>query len=369
MCNVMKIVIVAISLIFWGCGTPVDPTSVKGDKGDKGDPGTSVAAVSDCTVIAETTFGANSGTDWKLANWYDTSKQPVDTIQFLESGVYFSNPSTNSHSTIQLNTGNFDVSGCDHLYLKFSGVVTGQTLPGTGMDDREAPLGLTVKYTDASGVLHSSLNAYNESEPDDRLTTRMFWKGFTIDTSAYMNANAVEVTKDVEFEETFDLMTLSPKPKTIHFVAISSAGWPSVRSSIAKSISLKDDATSVATCDCKGIVKKISCSSENMSTRVYESSTDSYYLWRYDYVEMGCGDTMSRGATTPEYIAIYEPLDKGDWQFNASTESNAVNQFSYSGDEWQLTLDPDALAVTIFNPDLDKTWTISLPGACVVTEF
>ena len=244
----MKVLATVLAMFLVGCG--VGTVGPKGDTGDNGKDGkdgkdSTTQTSKNCTVIPDTRLGFVTKDEWKVANWYDTTKSPAEPVEFSYDGIFFTNPTINSHTTVMKDTGDFDVTGCEHLYLKFAGQVSSQTLPGTGMDDREAPLGLTVKYTDAKGVLHASLNAYNEGEPDDRATTRMFWKGFSSKNTGYVNDNTVKVGQYEYFVQKYDLMELSPKPTKIHFVAISSAGWGPDRSALAQEISLGDD------CCCK----------------------------------------------------------------------------------------------------------------------
>jgi hypothetical protein len=306
-----------------GCGSgSSDPTPMP-------TPSPTISSSDDCLIIPTTIFNKNSGSDWKVVDWYDSSRLVRDKVEFTDDGIKFNNPSANTHTDAILNNlDSKDVSKCSELVLTFKGVVTGQTLPGTGYDDREAPLSVTVRYVDENGKMHNTLNAYNEGEPDDRKTTRMFWKGFSADNSRNVNENTIKVTKDVLFTESFDLMKLTPKPKKIEMVAISSAGWPSVRSGIAKSISLgkstqtTEPNTTSTSCPCPKATHK------NCSGQLDISSTYTIY-WKYEFVKMCSGDYWTRLGGVDQSMIDYLNYHLGEWNFNQKI-SNVLSPVEFS---------------------------------------
>ncbi len=189
-----------------------------------------------CALIADTSDVGFKSPDWSPVVWYKKGDTEGQT-SFGDGGVIFKGIASNSRTGLMREFTNRDVSNCVNLYAKLKIVVKTQTLAGTGFDQREAPVALVVKYTDAKGVLHSSLNAINEGEADDRATTRMFWRGFYYLERSGQMADGIKVNQNVATEFSFDLMTLSPKPKLIHFVAIEGGGWKE-REGVVLSLSL-----------------------------------------------------------------------------------------------------------------------------------
>lgn len=109
---------------------------------------------------------------------------------------------------------NADVTGAAALILRADVRVNRQTQGGTGPDGREAPVAIAVCYTDAAGREHCRGSG--------------FWRGFyaLAPEEPNGNANGQKVPQGMWYRFIFDLMQLTPPPKTIHSVALEGAGWP-----------------------------------------------------------------------------------------------------------------------------------------------
>ena len=180
-----------------------------------------------CVIVEETDFNANTDkTIWKPSYYY-TPKTDAN-VTFDEYGISLSGP----RSGVTFFPAERDVSSCPSMAFRVRGAVHYQSLGGAGYDNREAPIAVMIQYTDTKGVKHSSLNAFNEGEPNDRNTTRMFWWGF-----GYLNPTTTfgfnnftpsisPVTQSTSFDITIDLFEkLGRTVKIVNTITIEGSGW------------------------------------------------------------------------------------------------------------------------------------------------
>lgn len=182
-----------------------------------------------CVLVEETEFKANTSQDlWKPSYYFTPpAKYPVD---LTDAGLILKG---NGYRGGVTNTPvERDISSCPSMAFRVQGTVNDQSLGGAGWDNREAPIAIMIQYTDVSGVKHSTLTAFNEGEPDDRATTRMFWWGFgykdPTNVFNYNNftPNLTAVSQSVRFDKTINLFDkLTVKPKIIHTITIEGSGW------------------------------------------------------------------------------------------------------------------------------------------------
>lgn len=171
--------------------------------------------------------------DWTVENWYKPTDNKTE-VSFESDGARFKSTSGNTRMGI-MKTLDADVSSCNSLILTATVKADLQTLTGTGWQGRESPVALFVSYTDVNGVIHNQL-----SENPSDTAKRMFWHGFYYmdPTSPSLSVFGTKIPKGNWQSYSFDLMSLNPKPKIIHFVGAEGAGWASREGKIG-SISLK----------------------------------------------------------------------------------------------------------------------------------
>lgn len=168
--------------------------------------------------------GVRGGSGWVIVGgpggWYSPSNGGGE-VSFEGDGVRFRSTGGNTRYGVLQNI-NKDVSGCGSLALSASVRNDQQTLTGTGWNAREAPIAVFVKYTDANGTVHEQLSE-NPNEPRN-----MFWNGFYYldPTGNSKTQHGTRVGKGATTSFNVDLMSLSPRPKHIHFVGAEGGGWP-----------------------------------------------------------------------------------------------------------------------------------------------
>lgn len=137
-----------------------------------------------------------------------------------------------------MQTINADVSGAQKLILTAVVKAVEQRLDGTGWQGREAPVALFVTYTNINGQVRKGLGSM-ANQPESQ-ADRMFWHGFYYldPTGNSRNWNGTKVNRGTWYTYEFDLLSLNPKPKTIHAVGAEGSGW-SVREGKISSLSLK----------------------------------------------------------------------------------------------------------------------------------
>lgn len=223
----------SLALLLVACGT--DKTIVDQPKPQ---PTPNVDA---CQVIPPTDFTNGIPSGWQKGTWM-TVGTPTDKIDATADGMAFTGVGSNSRaSLIRLFETPFDVSNCINVAFTIRGKIFHQSLNGSGRDDREAPLAVMIDFTDIDGVRHSSLSAFNGGETDDRLTTRMFWWGFSRMDRIGTWANVEPRVTPVFGSEFFTARkVLDVFPAKIHGVAIESSGW-NPRSAVVKHFSLEAD--------------------------------------------------------------------------------------------------------------------------------
>ncbi|MCZ7381574.1 MAG: hypothetical protein O8C64_08430 [Candidatus Methanoperedens sp.] len=168
---------------------------------------------------------------WTIMEWFKASDGKGE-VTAESDGIRFLSKSGNNNIGI-MQTLNADVSGCLALNLRATIKADEQALSGTGFNGREAPIAVFARYTDINGVLHGNLG----EDPKD--PNRMFWTGlyFMDPTGSSITDFGIKTQKGEWYNYEFDLMKLSPKPKTIDIVGAEGAGWPP-RDGKVKSISL-----------------------------------------------------------------------------------------------------------------------------------
>jgi hypothetical protein len=213
----MKRIVATLSLFLAACGEEVTTVNLPG-------PGPTPAPDS-CQIVPPTDFSVIPE-GWQKGAWMTVGHPTPDTIAVENGGVTFTGVGSNSRASL-IKSIEKDVSNCIHFKIVLRGKIMNQSLQSSGMDDREAPLAVMVDYTDTMGVRHNSLNAYNEGEPDDRNTTRMFWSGFTLYDMSTAYPNTTPMVRSVLFKDAWftKAITAGISPKIIHSVAIESSGW------------------------------------------------------------------------------------------------------------------------------------------------
>jgi len=191
--------------------------------GDNRTSDTGLVNISDNTVaqkdILPTTTFKNGLGSWYEEVWYQPASSGGE-VTTGSDGVTFTGVQANSKSGIMISL-NQDVSSYSKVQVNVDGTVNEQTLPGTGLNGREAPVAIAVEYKSIDGVNHNLLGE------DPSASGQMFWRGFYFmdSGSGYGITNGVKVTQNLPFSYSFDLMTLNPKPKTIESVSLEGAGW------------------------------------------------------------------------------------------------------------------------------------------------
>jgi len=156
---------------------------------------------------------------WYEHIWYNAADAEGE-VTYSADGVTFTGLKSNSRSGIKTDL-DVDVSEYEKLELNIGVTNSEQTLTGTGWNGREAPVAIAISYTDADGVKHSRLSE------DPTAEGQIFWRGFyTLDPdSSSDTTNGIKVNNDEQYDYAFDLMTLDPKPVTLHYVGVEGAGW------------------------------------------------------------------------------------------------------------------------------------------------
>jgi hypothetical protein len=175
---------------------------------------------------------------WTIQEWYKPSGGKGEVISESD-GIRFRSMSGNNRIGIMQNL-NADVSSCSSLILTATVKADYHTLTGTGYNGREAPVAVFARYTDIYGILHDPPG----ENPND--SKRMFWHGFYYldPTPPSISLHGTRISKGVWYTFSFDLMTLNPKPRFIHYIGAEGAGWASRDGKIG-SISLQCSDTSV----------------------------------------------------------------------------------------------------------------------------
>jgi hypothetical protein len=166
--------------------------------------------------------------DWQYHIWF-SPKESSTEISFGIDGVTFQNNGANSRAGIMKEI-NADVTKYNVLILQANVKVDTQSLSGTGLNGREAPLAIGVAYKDVNGLDHKL-----QSE-DPTLPGQMFWQGFYYmdPTGQYgKDINGTKVAQGEEYTYSIDLMELSPKPAYIYYVGAEGAGWSPRKGSIS----------------------------------------------------------------------------------------------------------------------------------------
>lgn len=178
-------------------------------------------------ILPQTTFASGLG-KWYEEIWYKPASSGGE-VTTGAGGVTFNGVQPNSRSGIMI-TLNKDVSNFKKVTISAKGIASEQTLSGTGLNGREAPVAIAVAYKATDGVEHNLLGE------NPSAAGQMFWRGFYYlnPSGDSVTTNGVKVTKDKPFSFTFDLMTLNPKPKTIEFVSLEGAGWKTREGSISQ---------------------------------------------------------------------------------------------------------------------------------------
>ncbi|XOU94305.1 MAG: hypothetical protein ACNFW9_05690 [Candidatus Kerfeldbacteria bacterium] len=173
----------------------------------------------DVNIIPLTKFEEVSN-DWYEHIWFNPNNANRE-VTYSNDGVTFAGLENNSRAGIMTDVET-DVSKYSELNLHLITTNSQQTLTGTGWDGREAPVAVAVSYTDTNGLLHVGLNI------DPTVPEQIFWQGFyTSDPEGGSGIiNGTKVVSGEKFTYDFDLMTLDPKPVTIHYVGLEGAGWP-----------------------------------------------------------------------------------------------------------------------------------------------
>jgi hypothetical protein len=152
-------------------------------------------------------------------------------------GIKFKNTEGNTRMGI-MQILDVDVTNARNLILNAVVKADVQTLTGTGWQGREAPIEVTVTYTDVQGIKRVGLGSM--ANPPESQADRMFWHGFYYaPPEGYSQTwHGTKVDQGQWYTFQFDLMTLRPQPKIIHAVGAGGSGWP-VREGKVSSISLK----------------------------------------------------------------------------------------------------------------------------------
>ena len=178
------------------------------------------------------TNGALQSLDgWTIHDWYKPSDGKGE-VSVESDGIRFLGTSGNNHIGI-MQTLNADVSGCLALNLKAVIKADEQNLAGTGWNGRESPIAVFARYTDMNNVVHNSLGE-DPNEPN-----RMLWTGlyFIEPTGSGKTDHGIKTQKGEWYTYEFDMMKLSPKPRSIEMIGAEGAGWPT-RDGKIRSLSL-----------------------------------------------------------------------------------------------------------------------------------
>lgn len=225
MAPVIIVLLIAIALIVSGCGKKATTTTNTAKNTNTAaintsasNTNTSVTEELPLNLVATLTFAA-APTDWFEEVWYKAASSGGE-VTYGTDGVTFTGIQSNSRSGIMTSIEK-DVSAYSSLNLHLVITNNQQTLTGTGWNGREAPVAVAISYLDASGAEHQALGE------DPAAAGQIFWRGFyALDpTDQSKSTNGVKVTAGQKYTYDFDLMTLSPKPAKIHFVAVEGAGW------------------------------------------------------------------------------------------------------------------------------------------------
>jgi len=157
---------------------------------------------------------------WTIHEWYKPSDGKGE-VSVAGDGIRFRSYVGNNRIGI-MQMINADVSSCSSLVLNASVKADNQTLTGTGWQGREAPVAVFMSYTDINGTVHNQL-----SENPNDTARRMFWHGFYYadPTSPSLNIFGTKTQKSAWQTYNIDLMSLSQRPKFIHFIGAEGAGW------------------------------------------------------------------------------------------------------------------------------------------------
>ncbi|MGV8057670.1 MAG: PAN domain-containing protein [Smithellaceae bacterium] len=167
---------------------------------------------------------------WTIEEWYKPSDGKGEIITD-NNGIAFRGTKENSRVGIMQSLNNLDVTTYGKIFLTAQIRTEEQKLDGTGWQGREGPVAVFVSYTDVNGLLHNGLPIM----PSESQTNRMFWEGFYhVDpTGSSHNWHGTKIGKGQWYTYQYDLMTLSPRPKILHFVGAEGAGWPTREGRIA----------------------------------------------------------------------------------------------------------------------------------------
>lgn len=179
--------------------------------------------------------------DWFTHVWFKSSEDKYSEISNPEDGIInisskAGNPNSRAGMMQELM---LDVTNVKNLILRTKVKVDEATLPGTGLNAREAPIAIGVVYYDEDCVLRTSLpEDYNDT------TTRMFWNGFNyIEDPAYSSLYLAKVDKGEWYEYSYDLASLNAK--IIKSIGFEGAGWAPRSAQIdflsLQAIKLKDE--------------------------------------------------------------------------------------------------------------------------------
>ena len=168
---------------------------------------------------------------WTIEEWMKPSDGKGEVSRDNNSGVMFRGTTGNNRIGIMQSLNNLNVSTYGKIILTAQIWTGQQQLDGTGWQGREAPVGVFVTYTDVNGLVHNGLPIM----PSEPQTNRMFWEGFYhVDpTGNSRNWHGTKVGKGQWYTYQYDLMTLNPRPKVLHYVGAEGAGWPTREGRIA----------------------------------------------------------------------------------------------------------------------------------------
>jgi hypothetical protein len=168
---------------------------------------------------------------WTIQEWMKPSDGKGEVSSDNNYGVMLRGTKENSRIGIMQSLNNLDVSAYGKIFLTAQIRTEEQKLDGTGWQGREAPVGVFVTYTDVNGLVHNGLPIM----PSESQTNRMFWEAFyhADPTGNSRNSHGTKVGKGQWYTYQFDLMTLNPRPKVLHYVGAEGAGWPTREGRIA----------------------------------------------------------------------------------------------------------------------------------------
>jgi hypothetical protein len=173
---------------------------------------------------------------WTIQEWMQPTARRGEVTENSD-GIRFRSDSGNTRMGV-MQTINADVSGAQKLVLTAVVKAVEQRLDGTGWQGREAPVAIFVTYTDVTGVVRNGLGSM--ANPPESQANRMFWHGFYYlnPSGSSQSWNGTKVGQGGWYTYEVDLMSLNPKPKTIHAVGAEGSGWSAREGKIA-SMSLK----------------------------------------------------------------------------------------------------------------------------------